>query len=98
MYYVVEELGCEYYVKNDRNGKYYGDEIIVLSHLEKTNPLYQKWKAEFGGIYMTRQFLKESLTNIFGRMPLRKLIKKAKAIPRTDNENEYVCIYEVQYV
>ena len=98
MYYVVEELGCEYYVKNDRNGKYYGDEIIILSHLEKTNPLYQKWKTEFGGIYMTRQFLKESLTNIFGRMPLRKLIKKAKAIPRTDNENEYVCIYEVQYV
>ena len=96
IYYVAEELGCGYYVKNDRDGKYYDDEIIVLSHLEKNNPLYQKWKAEFGGIYMTRQFLKESLTNIFGRMPLRKLIKKAEAIPQTDDE--YIYINQVQYV
>lgn len=96
MYYVAEEHGCGYYVKNDRDGKYYDDEIIVLSHLEKTNPLYQKWKPEFGGIYMTRQSLKESLTNIFGRMPLKKLIKKAEAIPQTNDE--YVVIFQVQYV
>lgn len=96
IYYVAEELGCEYFVTNDRDKRYYDEEIIVLSYLEKTNPLYQKWNEEFDGNYMTRQFLKESLTNIFGRMPLRKLIKKAEAIPQTDDE--YVVISEVQYV
>lgn len=96
IYYVAEELGNEYFVTNDRDKRYYDEEIIVLSYLEKTNPLYQKWNEEFDGNYMTRQFLKESLTNIFGRMPLRKLIKKAEAIPQTDDE--YVVISEVQYV
>lgn len=96
IYYVAEELGCEYFVTNDRDKRYYDEEIIVLSYLEKTNPLYQKWNEEFDGNYMTRQFLKESLTNIFGRMPLRKLIKKVEAIPQTDDE--YVVISEVQYV
>lgn len=96
IYYVAEELGNEYFVTNDRDKRYYDEEIIALSYLEKTNPLYQKWNEEFDGNYMTRQFLKESLTNIFGRMPLRKLIKKAEAIPQTDDE--YVVISEVQYV
>ena len=47
---------------------------------------------------MTRKSLKERLTAIFGPMSLRKLIRKAEAIPRTDNENEYVEIFQVQYV
>ena len=98
IYYVAEELGNEYFVTNDRDKRYYDEEIIVLSYLEHSNPLYQKWNAEFDGIYMTRKSLKESLPNIFGQMPLRKLIKKAEAIPRTDNENEYVEIFQVQYV
>ena len=98
IYFVAEELGCEYFVTNDRDKRYYDDEIIVMSYLEQSNPLYQKWNAEFDGNYMTRKSLKESLTNIFGQMPLRKLIKKAEAIPRTDNENEYVEIFQVQYV
>ena len=98
IYYVAEELGCGYYVTNDRDGKYYDEEVIVISHLEQSNPLYKKWNAEFGQTdeYTKRQFLKEGLTKIFGQMPLRKLIKKAKAIPRTDNE--YVYINEVEYV
>lgn len=96
IYYIAEELGNEYFVTNDRDKRYYDEEIIVVSYLEQSNPLYQKWNEEFDGNYMTRQFLKESLTNIFGRMPLRKLIKKAEAIPQTDDE--YVIISEVQYV
>lgn len=99
IYYVAEELGYEYYVTNDRNKKYYANEIIIMSYLEQSNPLYQKWNAEFGETeYTTRQVLKEQLTQIFGQMPLKKLIRKAKAIPRTDNENEYVEIFQVQYV
>lgn len=96
IYYVAEELGNEYFVTNDRDKRYYDDEIIVMSYLEQSNPLYQKWNAEFDGIYMTRKSLKESLTNIFGPMSLRKLIKKAEAIPQTDDE--YVYINQVQYV
>ena len=99
IYYVAEELGNEYFVTNDRDKKYYDEEIIVLSYLEHSNPLYQKWNAEVGGAeYTTRQVLKEQLTQIFGQMPLKKLIRKAEAIPRTDNENEYVEIFQVQYV
>lgn len=45
---------------------------------------------------MTRKSLKERLTAIFGPMSLRKLIKKAEAIPQTDDE--YVYINQVQYV
>ena len=45
---------------------------------------------------MTRKSLKERLTAIFGPMSLRKLIKKAEAIPKTDDE--YVYINQVQYV
>ena len=99
IYYVAEELGNEYFVTNDRDKRYYDEEIIVLSYLEHSNPLYQKWNAEVGGAeYTTRQVLKEQLTQIFGQMPLKKLIRKAEAIPRTDNENEYVEIFQVQYV
>ena len=99
IYYVAEELGNEYFVTNDRDKRYYDEEIIVLSYLEHANPLYQKWNAEVGGAeYTTRQVLKEQLTQIFGQMPLKKLIRKAEAIPRTDNENEYVEIFQVQYV
>ena len=39
IYYVAEELGNEYFVTNDRDKRYYDEEIIVLSNLEKTNPL-----------------------------------------------------------
>lgn len=97
IYYVAEELGNEYFVTNDRDKRYYDEEIIVLSNLEKTNPLYQKWEEEFAcESYMTRKSLKERLTAIFGPMSLRKLIKKAEAIPQTDDE--YVYINQVQYV
>lgn len=97
IYYVAEELGNEYFVTNDRDKRYYDEEIIVLSYLEQSNPLYQKWNAEFGETeYITRQVLKERLTKIFGQMSLRKLIKKAEAIPQTDDE--YVYINQVQYV
>ena len=97
IYYIAEELGNEYFVTNDRDERYYENEVYVMSNLEQTNPLYQKWNAEFGEIeYITRQVLKERLTKIFGQMPLRKLMKKAKAIPRTDNE--YVYIKEAEYV
>lgn len=97
IYYVAEELGNEYFVTNDRDKKYYDDEIIVVSYLEQSNPLYQKWNAEFGETeYITRQVLKERLTKIFGQMSLRKLIKKAEAISQTDDE--YVYINQVQYV
>lgn len=97
IYYVAEELGNEYFVTNDRDKRYYDEEIIVLSNLEKTNPLYQKWEEEFDcESYMTRKSLKERLTAIFGPMSLRKLIKKAEAIPQTDDE--YVYINQVQYV
>lgn len=99
IYYVAEELGCEYFVTNDRDKEYYDEDIIVLSYLTKTNPLYQKWEEKFAcESYMTRKSLKERLTAIFGPMSLRKLIRKAEAIPRTDNENEYVEIFQVQYV
>lgn len=97
IYYVAEELGNEYFVTNDRDKRYYDEEIIVLSNLEKTNPLYQKWEEEFDcESYMTRKSLKERLTAIFGPMSLRKLIKKAEAIFQTDDE--YVYINQVQYV
>lgn len=97
IYYVAEELGNEYFVTNDRDKKYYDDEIIVVSYLEQSNPLYQKWNAKFGETeYITRQVLKERLTKIFGQMSLRKLIKKAEAISQTDDE--YVYINQVQYV
>lgn len=97
IYYVAEELGNEYFVTNDRDKRYYDEEIIVLSNLEKTSPLYQKWEEEFDcESYMTRKSLKERLTAIFGPMSLRKLIKKAEAIPQTDDE--YVYINQVQYV
>lgn len=97
IYYVAEELGNEYFVTNDRDKKYYDDEIIVVSYLEQSNPLYQKWNAEVGETeYITRQVLKERLTKIFGQMSLRKLIKKAEAISQTDDE--YVYINQVQYV
>lgn len=97
IYYVAEELGNEYFVTNDRDKRYYDEEIIVLSYLEKTNPLYQKWEEKFDcESYMTRKSLKERLTAIFGPMSLRKLIKKAEAIPQTDDE--YVYINQVQYV
>lgn len=97
IYYVAEELGNEYFVTNDRDKKYYDDEIIVVSYLEQSNPLYQKWNAEFSETeYITRQVLKERLTKIFGQMSLRKLIKKAEAISQTDDE--YVYINQVQYV
>ena len=97
IYYVAEELGNEYFVTNDRDKRYYDEEINVLSYLEKTNPLYQKWEKEFAcESYMTRKSLKEILTAIFGPMSLRKLIKKAEAIPQTDDE--YVYINQVQYV
>ena len=97
IYYVAEELGNEYFVTNDRDKRYYDEEIIVLSYLEKTNPLYQKWEEEFAcESYMTRKSLKEILTRIFGPMSLRKLIKKAEAISQTDDE--YVYINQVQYV
>lgn len=97
IYYIAEELGNEYFVTNDRDKRYYDEEIIVLSNLEKTNPLYQKWEEEFDcESYMTRKSLKERLTAIFGPMSLRKLIKKAEAIPQTDDE--YVYINQVQYV
>lgn len=97
IYYVAEELGNEYFVTNDRDKRYYDEEIIVLSNLEKTNPLYQKWEEEFDcESYMTRKSLKEILTRIFGRMSLKKLIKKAEAISQTDDE--YVYINQVQYV
>lgn len=97
IYYVAEELGCEYFVTNDRDKEYYDEDIIVLSYLTKNNPLYQKWEEEFDcESYMTRKSLKERLTAIFGPMSLRKLIKKAEAIPETDDE--YVVISEVQYV
>lgn len=97
IYYVAEELGNEYFVTNDRDKKYYNDEIIVVSYLEQSNPLYQKWNAKFGETeYITRQVLKERLTKIFGQMSLRKLIKKAEAISQTDDE--YVYINQVQYV
>lgn len=99
IYYVAEELGNEYFVTNDRDKRYYDEEIIVLSYLEHSNPLYQKWNVEVGGAeYTTRQVLKEQLTQIFDQMPLKKLIRKAEAISRTDNENEYVEIFQVQYV
>lgn len=99
IYYIAEELGNEYFVTNDRDERYYENEVYVMSNLEQTNPLYQKWNAEFGEIeYITRQVLKERLTKIFGQMPLRKLMKKAEAIPRTDNGNEYVEFFQVQYV
>lgn len=97
IYYVAEELGCEYFVTNDRDKEYYDEDIIVLSYLTKTNPLYQKWEEKFAcESYMTRKSLKERLTAIFGPMSLRKLIKKAEAIPQTDDE--YVYINQVQYV
>lgn len=97
IYYVAEELGNEYFVTNDRDKRYYDEEIIVLSNLEKTNPLYQKWEEEFAcESYMTRKSLKEILTRIFGPMSLKKLIKKAEAISQTDDE--YVYINQVQYV
>ena len=97
IYYVAEELGNEYFVTNDRDKRYYDEEIIVLSYLEKTNPLYQKWEEKFDcESYMTRKSLKERLTAIFGPMSLRKLIKKAEAISQTDDE--YVYINQVQYV
>ena len=97
IYYVAEELGCEYFVTNDRDKEYYDEDIIVLSYLTKTNPLYQKWEEKFAcESYMTRKSLKERLTAIFGPMSLRKLIKKAEAIPKTDDE--YVYINQVQYV
>lgn len=97
IYYVAEELGCEYFVTNDRDKEYYDEDIIVLSYLTKNNPLYQKWEEEFDcESYMTRKSLKERLTAIFGPMSLRKLIKKAEAIPQTDDE--YVYINQVQYV
>lgn len=99
IYYIAEELGNEYFVTNDRDERYYDNEIYVMSNLEKSNPLYQKWNAEFcGNEYITRRALKERLTEIFGQMPLRKLMKKAEAIPRTDNGNEYVEFFQVQYV
>lgn len=97
IYYMAEELGCEYFVTNDRDKEYYDEDIIVLSYLTKTNPLYKKWEEEFDDSeYMTRKALKERLTAIFGPMSLRKLIKKAEAIPQTDDE--YVVINQVQYV
>ena len=97
IYYVAEELGNEYFVTNDRDKRYYDEEIIVLSNLEKTNPLDQKGEEEFEcESYMARKSLKERLTAIFGPMSLRKLIKKAEAIPQTDDE--YVYINQVQYV
>lgn len=97
IYYVAEELGNEYFVTNDRDKRYYDEEIIVLSYLEKTNPLYQKWEEEFAcESYMTRKSLKEILTRIFGPMSLKKLIKKAEAISQTDDE--YVYTNQVQYV
>ena len=97
IYYVAEELGNEYFVTNDRDKRYYDEEIIVLSNLEKTSPLYQKWEEEFDcESYITRKSLKERLTAIFGPMSLRKLIKKAEAISQTDDE--YVYINQVQYV
>lgn len=97
IYYVAEELGCEYFATNDRDKEYYDEDIIVLSYLTKNNPLYPKWEEEFAcESYMTRKSLKERLTAIFGPMSLRKLIKKAEAIPKTDDE--YVYINQVQYV
>lgn len=97
IYYMAEELGCEYFVTNDRDKEYYDEDIIVLSYLTKTNPLYKKWEEEFDDSeYMTRKALKERLTAIFGPMSLRKLIEKAEAIPQTDDE--YVVINQVQYV
>lgn len=97
IYYSAEELGNEYFVTNDRDKEYYDEDIIVISYLTETNPLYKKWKEEFDDSeYMTRKALKERLTAIFGPMSLRKLIKKAKAIPQTDDE--YVYINQVQYV
>ena len=65
-----------------------------LSTIFETN---QKWEEEFAcESYMTRKSLKARLTAIFGPMSLRKLIKKAEAIPQTDDE--YVYINQVQYV
>lgn len=95
MYYCAEELEGDFFITNDKNKRYYEEECIIDSHLEKTNPMNKKWSFDEWE-YIDRKTLKEKLTQIFGSMSLPKLIEKAKNLPVTDEE--WVRIHMIEYV
>ena len=95
MYYCAEELDGDYFVTNDKNKRYYEEECIIDSYLEKTNPMKKKWNFD-GWEYIDRKTLKEKLSQIFGSMSLPKLIEKAENLPVTDKE--WVRIHLIEYV
>ena len=95
MYYCAEELEGDFFITNDKNKKYYEEECIIDSYLEKTNPMKKKWNFDEWE-YIDRKTLKEKLTQIFGSMSLPKLIEKAKNLQVTDEE--WVRIHLIEYV
>lgn len=95
MYYCAEELEGDFFITNDKNKRYYEEECIIDSHLEKTNPMNKKWSFDEWE-YIDRKTLKEKLSQIFGSMSLPKLIEKAKNLPVTDEE--WVRIHMIEYV
>ena len=95
MYYCAEELDGDYFVTNDKSKKYYEEECIIDSYLNKTNPMKKKWDFD-GWEYIDRKTLKEKLSQIFGSMSLPKLIEKAENVPVTDKE--WVRIHLIEYV
>lgn len=95
MYYCAEELEGDFFITNDKNKRYYEEECIIDSHLEKTNPMNKKWSFDEWE-YIDRKTLKEKLSQIFGSMSLPKLIEKAENLPVTDEE--WVRIHMIEYV
>lgn len=81
LYFSSEEPGCEYFVKNDEEGKYYPEEFLVDAYIDKPDtPLKKKIKKIFDYTYLTREELIDDLREITNddNSSLDTLIQKIK--------------------
>ena len=106
IYYQAEEPGCEYYVTNDADGRYYPEKYIIRTYVDDEKaPKTELEKAilkafpEEETSYYDKDDLENELREVFHdkESTLSKLIAKLESV-NTESENLHIYINEYEQI